>query len=334
MTKKEGQKFEQQYLNSKLDLNIKMDDLFNKYLEYLNTHKNGKSVLDITSRYNNHFSLLGKKKVVNIKDSDLDLIVKKLQKDGYHPSYINTLITTFKTLMNFALKKGYIHHNPVSNYQKIKSIKTDEDLKYWTPEEIQKVIHSIPEVYKYADYVQISQLIRFGFFTGMRYGEIRALKWKDIDFNQGVININRHVAKHNTERIGRKNGSYHQLVMDVDTRNVLSEIKSKVEKQPGFDKDCYVFHSSKRGMHFPLASSSGNKYMMKLAEANDLNHITFHGLRHSHASYLISIVGLSEAEVADRLGDTVAVTSKIYARFFNQARVNAANKISEHKLGF
>ena len=47
-----------------------------------------------------------------------------------------------------------------------------------------------------------------------------------------------------------------------------------------------------------------------------------------------SIVGLSEAEVADRLGDTVAVTSKTYAKFFNQARVRAANKISSHKLGF
>lgn len=334
-TKKSAQEFELQFLKSSMDLNMKFSGLFEDYCNYLEVHKSGKSLIDMKSRYNRFFVHLKNKKIVNIRESDMNLIVRDMQSNGYHASYINTIITTMKILMNFAVKKGYINSNPITNYPKLKIAKTNDDLKFWTPEQMKQVIESIPEVYKNApDARQIQHIIRFGYFTGMRYGEIRALRWKDIDFNNNIININNHISKHNTERAGRKNGDYHQLVMDDDTRTVLIEIYENNKKQPEFTNDCYVFHSAIRGPYFPLAATTGNKYMMKLANANGLNHITFHGLRHSHASYLISIVGLSEAEVADRLGDTVAVTSKTYAKFFNQARVRAANKISSHKLGF
>ena len=61
--------------------------------------------------------------------------------------------------------------------------------------------------------------------------------------------------------------------------------------------------------------------MEELAEYNGLPHITYHGLRHSYVCYLSSKLGLTVYEVADRIGDTVAVVLEHYYQFFNQSKI-------------
>lgn len=128
-TKRSAQEFELQFLKSSMDLNMKFSGLFEDYCNYLEVHKSGKSLIDMKSRYNKFFVHLKNKKIVNIRESDMDLIVRDMQSNGYHASYINTIITTMKILMNFAVKKGYINSNPITNYPKLKIAKTNDDLK-------------------------------------------------------------------------------------------------------------------------------------------------------------------------------------------------------------
>lgn len=54
-----------------------------------------------------------------------------------------------------------------------------------------------------------------------------------------------------------------------------------------------------------------------------------HGLRHSYVCYLSSKLGLTVYEVADRIGDTVAVVLEHYYQFFNQSKIDVANKITD-----
>ncbi|WP_416316347.1 tyrosine-type recombinase/integrase [Weissella cibaria] len=65
---------------------------------------------------------------------------------------------------------------------------------------------------------------------------------------------------------------------------------------------------------------SGNlTKILRAAGVND--NITPHGLRHSHASHLIS-AGVSLEYVSERLGHkNVSITQKIYVHFLNKDRV-------------
>lgn len=334
-TKTEAKEYEFYFIHNKIDHNIRFGQFFEIYRN--DYKRRNVSDYDIQSRYNTYFKQFENKKLINFTKKDIEKVALSMKENGCSISYINYMTTYFKSIMNFAVKEGYIPVNPFNGYEKIKEVKTsknDKFLQYWTDSEIQTAIQSIPKCFDSTktDITQIRHLILFAFFTGMRYGEIRGLKWCDINFEKRLIYIDRHINKKNVILDGRKNGDYHTLYIDDNTMVVLTEIKARYETKKEFNNKCYVFHSATRGLNYPLTTSTGNKYMKALAEYNHLPHIKFHGLRHSCASYLISVVGLNVYEVADRLGDTVKVTMSVYAELFNETKKNAATKMSQYKF--
>lgn len=84
-----------------------------------------------------------------------------------------------RALMKFALKADIIKNNPMGLV---------ENLKVSKPE-----IHpiSMDKVHLFLDAVNpfYRDFFVVAFFTGMRFGEMAALKWKNVDFKLGVIKI-------------------------------------------------------------------------------------------------------------------------------------------------
>lgn len=334
-TRKAAREYEHYFLKNKVDHNIRFGQLFEIYRK--DYARRNVSEYDLVSRYNSYLKKFENKKLINFTRKDIERVASDMQSKGCSISYINYMTTFFKSIMNYAVKEKYLPQNPFDGYEKIREVRTTRNsraLQYWDDRQIKRVVESIPECFDSSktDVVQIRHLILFAFFTGMRYGEIRGLKWCDIDLRGKVLYIDRHINKKNEILDGRKNGDFHTIVLDDNTLNVLLEIRSMYENKKEFNEQCYVFHSATRGLNYPLSSSTGNKYMKALADYNHLPHIKFHGLRHSCASYLISVVGLNVYEVADRLGDTVKVTLSVYAELFNDSKKTAANKMSQYKL--
>ena len=58
---------------------------------------------------------------------------------------------------------------------------------------------------------------------------------------------------------------------------------------------------------------------MRLVKKSCVKRITVHGLRHSHASYLLSNPTISELLIADRLGHSVEMLRSTYAHIYEKA---------------
>lgn len=173
---------------------------------------------------------------------------------------------------------------------------------------------------------------------GMRLGEIFGLMWDDIDFDNGILSINRQVQNHDDKWYleNPKYDSFRTIELDDTT---LSELKRMYEHE----KECEQYYNkyynyiycetleddssrltyepAGESMHMVLVRDDGSwiqpRTMMHCF--NVIHHklgfteLDFHSLRHTHASNLLA-KGADVKYVQERLGHkNVATTLDIYA---------------------
>ncbi|MCR1980057.1 site-specific integrase, partial [[Clostridium] innocuum] len=246
----------------------------------------------------------------------------------YTNKTINLVTGTFNMIMNYAVKYGYIRSNPCANFESLKTVKTNDEIKFWTDTEFQKAI-------RYEDDFMWYCFLVLAYMTGMRKGEIRGLRWSDIDFDNHIISINRHISDkvmkedrntENEKRVirGRKNGHAHKIAMDFHIENLLKELRKDNSFIDGWSKESYVF-----GIFKPIGQNSPKRHLDIIAKKAGIKQITVHGLRHSHVSYLIS-KGLNAYEIAERIGDTVEMVFKVYGHMFPNPQRNIVNVLNSN----
>lgn len=333
-TKKEARDFENFYLKNRIDLSMCLDDLFSLYIEDHLSMQPSSSAYKMTSWYNNQIKPnLGKRKIISLTLKDLEDLSKRMLKQNYSINYINKMTSNVKTVLNYGVSHGYLDKNRLAEFKGLKNPKKSKDSKYWTPREFKTVIESVNDVYKgpQADRTYIKYMLTFGYLTGARKGEIRALRWIDIEMNEstGIIHFDHHINDKNELVIGRKNGDGYIFHMDSLTLDLVKKIKAYFSSRAGFSETGYVFPSlTKDGFYQPIGDHTPTRWIENLARYNHLNNPTFHGLRTSNVCWLATEIGLTPYEVADRIGDTVEVVLRHYYSFFQENRKKVADKIS------
>jgi len=116
---------------------------------------------------------------VPIKDIDFLDIEEFISEMKCSNKRKNNVLVPMRSLMKFSLKAGLIDKNPMNLI---------DNLSVSKPE-----IHpmSMDEVHQFLDVVkpQYKNFFTVAFYTGMRFGEMAGLKWKNVDFRLGVIKV-------------------------------------------------------------------------------------------------------------------------------------------------
>ncbi|PTL20960.1 Arm DNA-binding domain-containing protein, partial [Shouchella clausii] len=110
-----------------------------------------------------------------------------LSKKKYRSSYIRNVQGLFSMAMDRAVVLGLAENNPSKIVGNVKKTKTKID--FWTKEEFEKVISLFYKEDYYQHFLFIS--LWFLFMTGMRIGEATAIQWEDIDFDKGLLSIDK-----------------------------------------------------------------------------------------------------------------------------------------------
>ncbi|MFO8163929.1 MAG: site-specific integrase [Desulfatiglandales bacterium] len=137
---------------------------------------------------------------------------------------INMLIP-MRNVFRLALKSGFIEKNPMDLLDPIKPEKADTDP--FSMEEVKAIIENIDPNYK--------NFMIVAFFTGMRFGEMSALKWRNVDFKLGVIKV-RETLVENEEGPPKTEGSRRDIKMLPPAVNALRD-----QRKATLGKSDYVF---------------------------------------------------------------------------------------------
>lgn len=155
-------------------------------------------------------------------------------------------------------------------------------------------------------------MILFAIFTGTRFSEVTGLTWDNIDFKNNKVSIVRTWDQNFKEFKPTKNESSNRT---IDIPDKLIEELKEYQKEKIND---FVF-SAPNGQ--PITNNGVNKQLDKLLHEIDADKIiSFHGLRHTHASFLLS-KDVDLKYVSERLGHlNYEITLNTYAHLLQGKR--------------
>ncbi|BCC50907.1 MULTISPECIES: tyrosine-type recombinase/integrase [Bacillaceae] len=180
-------------------------------------------------------------------------------------------------------------------------------------------------------------------WTGLRAGELVALKWKDIDFEENTINITKtyYNPRNNTKDYKllppKTNGSIRKIDVEDEVINTLhkhrlkqKEIKLQVGKEY-YDKDFVFGRLNAPYFGYPhFIKTIENRMESLLKKTPAINkRLTPHSLRHTHTS-LLAEAGVELLQIMDRLGHTEdETTTQVYLHITKDRKKEASQKFAQ-----
>jgi len=213
---------------------------------------------------------------------------------------------------------------PNITYQKYGNFKdtlaTRQEMKFYTPEEFKKYIDIAKQsalekeqkeknLYEWNYYV----FFNIAFYTGLRKGEIHALRWSDIDEKYLSVkrSINQKLHKRDTETPPKNRSSIRTIQIPLPLIKILNEHKERQKQLQNFSEDNRILGDERCIRDVNL--DKRNKFYSSLAK---VKRIRIHDFRHSHAS-LLANMGINIQEVARRLGHAkVEITWNTYSHLY------------------
>jgi len=248
----------------------------------------------------------------------------------------NSAINLIRRIFDYAKVMKQIKTNPMNDViipKKRKTLDdTDKPVNFYTKEQLRTFLENLKEHAPYQMYVAFRVMA----FTGMRKGELAALKWSDVDFENGTISINKTVAFNNAGKFHiqtpKTRKSIRTISIDDTTLNALKTWKNELRKElfkqgQNIDKgDGFIFHTQKGNFIIKYI----DKFLPSFLKKYNLPPIKPHGFRHTHASLLFES-GASIKEVQDRLGhENIKTTMDIYTHVTKSAREKTAEKFAKY----
>ena len=294
--------------------NIKMSELFDMYLDYYKQRMKPSSQHKMSKSVNNHFRpYFEDKRVKDLTKRDMidfqNYLLDKLSKGGAKGEY-----SVFTSILNYAKRMEYIVINVASEVGNIK-VNVERDFNYWTIDEFKQFINR-------AKNIKYRAMFMLLFFSGARIGEVLALQWKDIDFDNNTIDIYK-TANNKEIQTPKTRAGTRAISIPQHTINAISELKLSNVNAPNF----YVF-----GDTTPLTVNSVRTYFFRTIEQSGVNRIRIHDLRHSHASYLIN-KGFDIQIISKRLGHSkTSMTYDVYGHLYPN-KEDEAIEVMEKEFG-
>ncbi|GGB48080.1 site-specific integrase [Lentibacillus populi] len=243
-----------------------------------------------------------------------------LSKKGYAPSYIRIVQGLFSLSMDRAVVLGLVESNPSKIVGNVKKTKTKID--FWTKEEFEKVLSFFYKEDYYQHFLFMSLWLLF--MTGMRIGEATAIQWEDIDFETGMLSIDKTLYYKNLDDYTfvepKTKASVRHIVLDEDTLTLLHQWK---DVQQAVIQTNFVM--SYNGV--PTQKHTLAHVITRFAKKAGVHRIRLHALRHSHASLLISM-GENPLIIKDRLGhEDIETTLGTYGHLYPNSNFEVAHKL-------
>ncbi len=241
---------------------------------------------------------MGNQKLNQITDVFLEKFCEQLlfcggeKKQGLSAKTVSDVLSLLRNILSDSMKSPNIYFKNI-NFRRTKSI--FKEFRVLSQSEQRKLCK-----YLYENLNERNMGILLCLFSGIRIGEICALKWRDISLEDNIVSIDKTM-----QRLQRKNRekkteiiisspksecSIRQIPLSVELIQVLKNMEK--------DDDCYVLTGERKKYMEPRTMQNYFKIVLKNCNIKDAN---FHSLRHTFATRCIE-VGFDVKSLSEILG--------------------------------
>lgn len=352
------------YAKKKSDLLKKMDQLKNDYKKtnliidnettiydllknYIDNEYNGNIIIEVTYLRNLATLNIIKKldissiPIIKVKGNDISKDLLKLT------NYSNSTISKIKRLISkafdIAITQNIITINPFKVDDliiKVKSNKSNKKIEALTLEEQNLLLNELSHTddrYKNVFYIAL--------YTGMRIGEILALKKEDIDLKNKIIKVRKTITKDKNDKaiLGETTKTYNSL-RDVPIIKplfpILSDLISKEDNYLFLYNNSFIDQSTINTHLKKICKNANIKVIInpnKTVHKNNTikkvnlktSSVHTHMLRHTFATRCIES-GMNALVLSKILGHkNIEITLNVYTSVFNKFTIEEVNKIND-----
>lgn len=256
------------------------------------------------------FPKLGNHPIDKIGRKDLIDLLDDMLNSGKAPRSIQVTKATISGVFSHAMDRELIDINPVRGI-KIQGIKKKKGLEEEPLTEAEAVLLlDQVRLYRHGKYYPV---ILCALRTGMRIGELQALKWGDVDFNSRFLWVRRSWRKGQiTETKNRARRRVDMSPTLSDTLKALRLTQKKLALEQGMPVPEWVFANSEGKV---FQRHTFRKALVKCLEKAGLRHVRAHDLRHSYATIRL-MRGHNIGDVSRQLGhSSIAITYDVYGHW-------------------
>lgn len=248
---------------------------------------------------------LGGAKLQELRAADVQRLADDLVGRGLNPSTVRNALMPLRAICRRGLRQGDLSTNPTIGVE-LPAVRGRRS-RIVTPPEAESLIRAVPP--------EDQLLWAVAFYTGLRRGELQALRWRDIDINRGVVNVERSWDQKSgliapKSSAGRRRAPIASVLRDY----LLADTQATAADQLVFGR--------KNGRPFnPTTVAQRARRAWKEAK---LEPVTLHECRHTFATLMIA-AGVNAKALQTFMGHaSITITLDRYGHLFPGSEEEAA----------
>ena len=246
-----------------------------------------------------------------------------LRVDQYGPGLSDRMVkschVTCRMALDQAVAQGLILKNPALSCKA--PVTRPKEMQVLTGEEIQRLLIQAKEDGCF-------ELLLLELTTGLRRGEILALRWDDLDFRTGVLRVERQVQRIRGKLVvsqPKTRASSRSILLPTPVLKILEQYRQSVTSR-------WMFPSPRKG-DSPRDPTAVRKKLSAVLKRAGCPAARFHDLRHTFATSALEH-GMDVKTLSTVIGHVSSTTTlNVYAHVTDEMRQKAADKIDRAITG-
>lgn len=254
----------------------------------------------------------GSKPISRITSDDVAAYLTIKVKQGLSAKTISNHLTLAHGVFQFAVKRSLAPTNPVAAVDRPRPAGANPDFRYLDMADFEALLRAIPD-----DLLGPTDRALYitAAMTGLRQGELAALRWRDVDWTAGVIRVRRTYSR---SQWGTPKSRRSSRAVPMADR-VAAELERHFQRSAFQGDDDLVLPHPRTGKPYDARKMLKRFYdAMRAAALGHLigreNGITFHSLRHTYGTRMAA-AGTPMRTLQEWMGHRSIQTTEIYADF-------------------
>lgn len=256
--------------------------------------------LQFLKNFRKYYSPMINKESQKVMYSDIYKFVADEMEKGTNKNILKEKLNLIKEAFNYSIKLNNGQGNNPAALMEIpkKYVGRTKPVTSYSVEELERLIPIAKKTRRWHVWALL-------LYMGLRPGEVMALTWEDIDFENDVIRINKALDSRNKKVKETKTGYNRTLKMLDVLRPILIEAKLKYSAE-------YEFVAyNPRNKNKPIDKRSLHRQWVRICEAAGIDKTAVYGLRHTFAT-LSEKNGLDKEYIAAFMGHRHLTTTEGY----------------------
>ncbi len=252
----------------------------------------------------------GQRTLEKIGRRELEEFIADMMRAGRAPKTTLNALGVLHSIFEFARREGWVEANPCTLVDKPQVGGAEADIRFLDPEEVEALLRGVPD----DDLGRVERSMYLAAaMTGMRQGELLALRWRDIDWSARRVRVRRSFVRGEFGAPKSKRSSRSMPLAD----RLAGELDLLHRKTLYGRDDDLVFAHPHTGK--PIDRSKLLKRFKAALRRGAVREVRFHDLRHTFGTRMAAH-GVPMRTLQEMTGHRDFKTTLIYADYAPSAR--------------